>query len=526
MPATFHHPPSLSSALSSLRSQELLSPPISNKSAEDIPFKAETPDHPSLNMKKRRNHRHGRHDNVCRPTKAGYKKKARQCKDQGSGTRHRSYFLRRTLSLPSVQPRFDLGTVKLLQSPQRRARRWTVPTKALSTQGLATLVPVDANACTADPPSAMRFDSNRSPAMITLRRATTSRSRKQATLTSFPPPKFRRHGSGLLSMFLNSITGYDEGVNHDDTDRDRTRPVAQKPREASTVGKDDIHPSTSSAAPPVQTEVVAVEPREPSSGPNQAAEPVRRCSTRYVSDNVVYEIIWDENCSLSSSDGELPSPPGQASLLQSRDLIGPETLERRLSKALSQSRRASHQEDWRNKSSYVPDSTLSTHGVWNNPKIIRLLREPASRNLPHSRAFKRGKMRLSSSTDVEVDEGSKRRALEEASTNGVEFFPPLRSRANTNGSGKAKAPWFINIWGTAERLGPLPFDLLEEGSGLEVARSRYGSMIGVSSHSKRRTASAEGHLQSSRTRSTKSHSRRASESRASDDETRPLLETT
>ncbi|OQU95321.1 hypothetical protein CLAIMM_01546, partial [Cladophialophora immunda] len=163
MPASFRPHASISSAPDSLRSQQFLIPPMSHKSAEDIPFKPDTSDNSSLTMKRRRNHRHGRHDKSCRYTNAGHKKKARDCRNQISGMRHRSHRLRKTLSLPSVQPRFDLGTVELLQNPQHRARRWTVPSKALSTRGLATLLPVDATASTADPSSALRFDPNPSP---------------------------------------------------------------------------------------------------------------------------------------------------------------------------------------------------------------------------------------------------------------------------------------------------------------------------------------------------------------------------
>ncbi|KAH0837021.1 hypothetical protein FOPE_04759 [Fonsecaea pedrosoi] len=365
--------------------------------------------------------------------------------------------------------------------------------------------------------------------MITLRRATTTRSRKQTSLTSFPPPKFRRHGSGLLSTFLNSITRCDEVVSHDNTEVDRTRQVVQKPRTASTVSKGDIRPSTCAAAPPVQTEVVTVEPRLSCSAPNQSAAPIRRCSTRYISNNVVYEIIWDENSTSSSSDGELPNVYGQASLFQSQDLTKTETLERRLSKTLSQSRRESLQGEWRNKNSHAASNVLSMQSLWTNPKISRLFREPASRNLGQSLASKRGEMFPSSLTDVNVDVDLKLGAPIGASTNGVEFFPPLQSRANTNGSDNLLSPWtagFKDIWGAVGRRDPIPCNPFEEGSGSEVERSRCGSMIGISSRTKRRTASAEGHLQRHWTRSLQSCSRGASESRRSDDEMLPLLQMT
>ncbi|EXJ68926.1 uncharacterized protein A1O5_07858 [Cladophialophora psammophila CBS 110553] len=327
-------------------------------------------------------------------------------------------------------------------------------------------------------------------------------------------------------MFLNSVTRYDEAAVHDSTEADRTKRVTQKPRTASTVSKDDIRPSTSAAAPPVQTEVVTVEPRLSYSGPNQAAESIRRCSTLYVSDSAVYEIIWDENCSSSNSEGEDPSPPGQASLFQSRDLVGAETLERRLSKVLSQSRRDSLQEGSRRKISYVPSSELSVQSIWTNPKIARLFREPASGSLPRSKSSKSSKMMVTSSTDMDLDLALADGHKKGAATDGVEIFPPLRSRANTNGRGNFESPSSTggpDSWSAIEPLKPVARDPLEQGSGSDIARSRYGVMIGISSHMKRRSVSAEGQPQSQRARSIKSRSRRSSEGKASDDETIPLL---
>src|ERR1700742_786177 len=142
MPVTFHSLGSVNSAPSSLRSDTLSTPPVSRKSFEDIPFKAPDDDHVSLSMKKRRTKQHRRHDTLPRRVDAAVRSDGRRPKSHTSGSRHRSRDLRKTYSLPSVQPRFGHGAIETLEAPanlQRRPRRWTVPSKGASTCGLATL---------------------------------------------------------------------------------------------------------------------------------------------------------------------------------------------------------------------------------------------------------------------------------------------------------------------------------------------------------------------------------------------------
>ncbi len=236
---------------------------------------------------------------------------------------------------------------------------------------------------------------------------------------------------------------------------------------------------------------------------------MRRCSTRYISENVVYEIIWDENSNSSpGSTVRNPSPHGQGAILASHELAGAESLERRLSNALTRSRRASVQESRSRRSSWVPGHELSVQSIWANPKIARLFREPAPDRLPRSRSSKRTDVLPTLSTDSSQPSESMH---DTGPINHVEFFPPLRSRANTNGSANVET-----ISTTVTELTPSPM------------RSRFGSMVGISTHTKKRNSvTAEAYHKDGWRKSMNFGGRRASEGQkrvmAADDESVPLL---
>lgn len=514
MPVTFHSLGSVDSIAGSFRSDTLSTPPVSHRSFDDIPFKPPDYDHVSLNMKKSRNHRRGPHDIVSRRA-AGGRTRGRGKKKRGSGSHLHPRSLRKTRSLPSVQPRFDHGTVETLQtcdSSQWKSRRWTVPSKAASTCALATLVPVGDPGNKSETGHHETVDSTKSPAMITLRRATALRSRRQTTLTSFPPPKFSRDSSGLLSTFLCSITGYDEATSCTSTKAEPVEHIVSNTTKPSTIDSNsDVHPTTSMVAPPVHTQVVAVEPRLSISGPNQALASIRRCSTRYVSENAVYEIIWDENWSSSESSGSQPGSHGRGSILQSRELAGADSLERRLSNALDRSQHASFRESKSRRTSHILGHEFSTQSIWTNPKIAGLSRELPSEGPPHSWFPSR------QNTARALPDSTLEEEVEQAeSTDHFEFFPPLGSHGNTNGVEPSMGS------GAAEASEPCQEDLKHP-----MSRSRYGSNVGISSHTKRKSMSTASHGQGCRRQSTKIRSRRASEinrrANASDDESVPLL---
>ena len=534
MPVDFHSPGFIESWPSSVRSDTLATPPTSHKSFGDIPYKAQDDDHISLSMKKGKSHRREWDETSPRWKTTAVRPPNRKSKTQTSGSRHRPRSLRKTHSLPTVQPRFDHGSVETFEAPgnaPKRARRWTVPSKAVSTCGLATLVQVDETASKTNSNDNTTTRAALSPAMITLRRATTVRSRRQtATLTSFPTPKFSRSSNGLLSSFLSSITGYDEIPVCTRRESNSKQTTTLKARKVSIMDiKNDLRPSTSGVAPPVQTEVVVVEPRISISEPNMVATSVRRCSTRYISESTVYEIIWDENWSSSSSSaGGMPSPYGRGSIMQTREFAGPDKLEERLSNVLSHSRQASVQESRSRGTSWLPGMESSLQSIWTNPKIARLFREPAFDEVPRSRSSKRDNLGSPVATDVDFEHATQRKRLvQEALCEHVEFFPPLRSRASTSGdkslengaSGAAQV-----LLAPYEQQKYTATNPVWEDAPRKSVMSFYGSMIGSSSHSKRRSVSD--HPEQWRRRM-KSDGRRASEgvkrAGAFDDETVPLL---
>ena len=225
----------------------------------------------------------------------------------------------------------------------------------------------------------------------------------------------------------------------------------------------------------------------------------------------MYEIIWDENWNSSpSSAGGNPSPHGQGSILASRELAGVETLERRLSNALTRSRRASVQDSRRRRTSWVTGYDLSVQSIWTNPKIARLFREPASDRLPRSRSSK-GTDKMPA---LPADKNRLMQAVGPELLDHVEFFPPLRSRANTNGS--------IDV----DKSSPTVADF-----GPSPTRNRFGSMVGISTHTKKRNStSTVTHYKEGWRKSMNVGGRRASEGQkramASDDERVPLLDST
>ncbi|KIW66654.1 hypothetical protein PV04_05965 [Phialophora macrospora] len=529
MPVTFHSLGSVKSAPGSLQSDTLSTPPASQGGLKEVPFRPQENDHVSLSMKAS-HHRHEPHDMSSPQMAAAVRTEGRRRKNPLSDSRFGERRLRKSNSLPTVQPRFERGIVETLggapESPPQRARRWTISSKAASTCGLAILVPAKDTSDRENVDSHSSSYANQSPAMITLRRATSSMPRRQTTtLTSFPTPKFSQDSDGLLSSFLKTITSCSEAPVYVLGESEPTKEIAQKSRRPSTVStKDDVRPSTSAVAPPVHTEIATLEPPLSLCGSNQAVSSIRRCSTRYISEDVVYEVIWDENMSSSaSSEGGDPSPRGSGAILQSRELAGTETLERRLSNALSRSRRASTDESRSRRTSYVPSMELSLQSIWTNPKIARLFREPASERLPRSKSSTRtSNMFPSLSTDAGSSPAHTRPFPER-----VEFFPPLRSPANTNGSG----PGVDLTVGTAHdglqrdtQMGRVASIQAQGDSQLGAEGSRFSSMVGVSSHAKRRSTS-DHHEQ--RHRSLYIDGRRASEGRRRakqpDDETLLLL---
>jgi hypothetical protein len=369
------------------------------------------------------------------------------------------------------------------------------------------------------------------------------------SLTSFPPPKFHRESSGFLLSFLNSITGQDEYQLDISAQAQSAKDGDRRLRPPST-GSNAARPSTSTIAPPVHTEVVATEQGFPIPGQSYAMNSARRCSTRYVSDDVTYEIIWDENASSANSDNAIPSPADTASPPNGTNDNGTEDLEGRLSKVLSQSRRGSSSAQRSRRTSYWPGSETFSQGLLPllaSPKLARLTREAALRSLPRSKAAKATeRMSLMASYADVTQQVLLDPLAREGGDENVQFFPPLSSRANVPPS-ECLDPMPISLPGAEpqaeasntpftgshyeewqnRRASNTPFtDSQYEEWQSRRASNRRGSMVGISSHKKRLSVSADGLPGSQRI---KDDLRRGSEGgkrpRSSDDEARPLLMT-
>ena len=233
-----------------------------------------------------------------------------------------------------------------------RPRRWTVPTKAQPTHIVCFANHVTPTATRdklpAEPLSA-------TPAMIILRRATTKKqvapSIPQTNITFFPPPKFNRTSTPLLS-FLRMAS--QQGQVHTDclnTNASMTRSprqsIAPSPPRRPSVTKECARPCCSVTAEPAVTNVLAHSAREHDPSQQFDGPGYRRFSTKIISDSSVHEIIWDENAmsgeSTSSSSNVSRQPTTNQKRAASSQIrkqsIAMEKLEKQLRRDSSDARR-------------------------------------------------------------------------------------------------------------------------------------------------------------------------------------------
>lgn len=483
----------------------LLSPPLTPISERDIPFKPIESDNISLSMKKRRlNQDHQQTESSCQtPTRIV---DGTTYEDKTSGAK--STCLLRSRSMPSLDhsPKKEIQDDSLLKrnaciqnAVDGQARRWTLPSKAHPTKGLTSLKSVvKLHALN------KKKDRDSSPALITLRRATLKPSRR-ISLTFFPPPTFSRTKSGLVSNFLKSITRSEDHTSENidfltrEIQRDRSdrspKLIAGNPQ-----------PSLSAMAEPLVTEILS-----DVSVANTALKCRRRCSTRYVSGTSIYEVIWDENDSPSNSSDYSPNADSKRTATQDssanrRQSAAVDKLETQLFRAIAQSRRESHiphDDDYTlRKNSF--QSLISTN-------FSRLFNERSLQNLPRSKASRIfNKVNL---TSVSTNEAIQQTFEDESQIpprDDIEFFPPLQNHGSSGASSSS----------TKRAL-----EKIDRRASLGVGRPRMGSMLGASSHVRRRSLRDDD--QYKRKSSTYSNRRRSSGFVLSGatvyEETRPLL---
>lgn len=448
----------------------LLTPPITPLSAEDVPFRAADDDNVSLNMRK------GKH------TFAKDKKQSRQSRPQRGGHAYSSEIpklnsfentdlvrsksmglVHRTSSVFGLQGSVKTATCLRGGVDGKRVRRWTLPTKSAATRGLTPL--------RSTVKQATLSSSRESPAMITLRRATTNRSPQRNELTFFPEPKFGNERNGLLSYLVSTFTVTNLA--------DMAAPLFAdgKSSRTNSVGSDGAHPTLTYPAATVCTETT-VEPNLVHPGHSAQKPSSRRCSARYVAGDSSYEVIWDENDSLTASQGS-----SRPSVTDRRASLAVMKLEAQLARSDPSTRRPSAE------SADSSSSAKQKYAQALTPDKLdqifpRLIHKTGLRDLPKSCT---GRKRRDTVCSITVNEPEQQMLVDndgrKASAFTIDFFPPLSCTTSRRTSmipspGDLSQPMSVQ----GNRASPT------SDSPPTKQRARLGSMVGASSHARRRSS--------------------------------------
>lgn len=314
-----------------------------------------------------------------------------------------------------VSPRGSLPAARTTAILWERSRRWTLPSKSSATRAVTEVKSTVKHATLGQ--------KQESPAMITLRRATTSKTRQGTGLTFFPEPTFERQGSGILNYLITTL-----GSSVNTT---RSFVVA-----GGEPWNDNMHdfavrvPTFGHAAPTVCTETT-VWHQVTVPGDEARFTPKRRCSSKFVSNSQTFEVIWDENDSLTSSHETSRSSVGGV-MSSRRRSVAVEQLEIQLAKSEAASRQSSQGVSKRGsrRGSYVPSVNLFNSSMLArklSQTFSRLARESALQNLPRSKGT--GKPMSSIETSLsdpvqwQLSNGNHSRLM-----SSIEFFPPLSRR--------------------------------------------------------------------------------------------------
>lgn len=389
------------------------------------PFKAPESDTTSLSMKKRHHHRHS--ISIIEGERASGLR--RDVSDDG-GSIVTATGLPRSRSFPSIlsgkehfrHDGFSSYAENAGEDTQTSSyqRRWTLPSKAASTRGLAAKVSVFKQR------GGHRQDLRKqSPAMITLRRATDGLDRG-TSITFFPPPNFTGSRPSLMSYFLGAVAGNDQ-AKYFQNESDYTCGLRDK----------SINPTSSlSNKSRYGAEVSAVQPTITEVGMDSTLLPftddynpscLRRCSTRYITEGSIYEVIWDENDTPSVSSSSTPRQSQHSYIPNRRQSAAVIQLETQLFKSAAQSRRTSAVFEYEPAASGLNSSRRKSFQSMLNSSFSRLINESALRNLPRSRAAKAPKR----SIPAVPEENAAYAAVDGYDSSivhgKVDFFPPLKS---------------------------------------------------------------------------------------------------
>lgn len=450
----------------------LLTPPLTPRTEHDVPYRPTETDQTSLSMRKRK--RVARNKNKKEPKSTP--KTSLKSTDVNDTQIDKFNILfsdksnrRKSLSVVYTDAAHEspLGST---HNDGKRLRRWTLPSKSAPTSVFTPLRSTVKQATLTTRPE--------SPAMITLQRATTNRNPKRIELTFFPEPKFGNERSGLLSYIVSTFSRSEMSM---PAGQSGIKPsTTTKSARSASVGNDGAHPTLTFPAATVCTEAF-VESSLAMPGAFTANPPSRRCSTKYVTRDSCFEIIWDEND--SSSTTRESSRPSLTS--DRRPSLAATKLEAQLAQNLQTIRRFSVQ-------SGSSSSTDSQSSVGNflervitpeklNSLFPKLLRDTALRNLPRSRGGGHERENvcnvatLETSCQVMKDDGEGPRMKS------VALFPPLHSHRTSNLNDE--------IGQKLADMSQSDNQVLRRASASAGSpQGRLGSMIGSSSHTRRQSS--------------------------------------
>lgn len=491
---------------------DLLTPPLTSPSLDEPPFRPAESDRTSLSMTRHHGflpQRRRRHNRAC--ISSGDVDQTALFHESP----RRILFLSRSRSAPSLTNlvhfafgrnescnkgsscldanyTHDAELASRCDSLPKHPRRWTISGKAAPTRVLTSMSPSavlpDHNWPANDKVAPADRAIVETPAMITLQRAASSKSRRTSlrpeAYTSFPTPTFSKTRSGFVTTFFG------DGWRRSDntlicTSVESVSVTSQShcapPRSVrASVDHGNVRPSHSTTAGPVCTGVVIDPFIRGQMTESQRGFRARRCSIKYVSGASTYEIIWDENVSTSSSSASRRTSTGQTRRVSMRDnefvptrrlSVAMDKLETQLSKGIEQSCETSSAPKGRAASKSGTrrgTSHKSFHNMLNFQEAGRDAEEESEISI-RSRASTTSKQK-SISPEIEVQLTTM--TGDETSSPHMGFFPPLTSRpahldAPTD-------PLLVNPWRTSWETGN------DAVAPLPAKHERRGGMIGQS----------------------------------------------
>ena len=535
---------------------ELLTPPLTNPSLDEPPFRPAESDRTSLNMKRRHGSSHQRrrrHNRACVSSgdvdqTALFSESPKHILSL-SRSKSAPSLANLLLAAPGQTETSTKGTLRNNINPTQETepashrnslaphpRRWTIPGKAAPTRVLTSMSPSAVLPKQHESPlegeqSNDRVKSIETPAMITLQRAASGSKSRRTSLrpgayTSFPTPTFSKTKSGFVNTFWGD--GWQRLDNTTTCASIKSASIAvHNDRHPSSSGRasvdhDNVRPSQSTMASPVCTDVILAPFVQEQATETQLAFRARRCSTKYVSGSSTYEIIWDENVSTSSSSGSRRASTEQRRRISMRDndiepnrrlSVAIDKLEMQLSRGFEQSIKKSSA----SRGFSATKSTSATCPSMNRMSFHNILSlqqaesdaEEEFRGFPRSRASTTSKPKLTG-RDMEVDLTTV--TDEETSTRHLGYFPPLSS--NHSDFRVPEDPLLANPWRTSWETRNDTAPVLPSPANTH----RGGSMIGQSTGVRKKSV----YMQTPRLARKTGSTRRRHKSR-DDEDRKPLL---